>query len=82
MSLNVGPQCPRVVAMLDLLSRWVSCGATKKVKRCMYFTSVCGWLYESTLIDQTLMSVALVSRLGAFLFGEQCDERLEAPSYW
>ena len=42
----------------DLLSRWVSCGATKKVKRCMYFTTVCGWLYVRTLFDQPLMSVA------------------------
>ena len=60
----MGAQSPRVVAMLDLLSRWVSCRATKNVKGFVYFTTVCGWLYVRTLIGQPLMSDACVTFRG------------------
>ena len=60
----MGAQTPRVVAMLDLLSRWVSCRATKNVKGFVYFTTLCGWLYVRLLIDQPLMSDARVTFRG------------------
>ena len=50
-----------VVAMLDLLPRWVSRRATKKSQGIVYFTTVCGWLYVRTLIGHILMSVARVT---------------------